>query len=86
MNQHTPICVHCCCNYQCERNGILVRLSPDAIISTDMYQCPNCGNRILSGFAHTPAERSFGSYQGLFEAQDEAMGTATITDRNGVRP
>lgn len=82
LSQRTPICVACRRNYRCERNGILVRLGPDAIISADMYQCTGCGHLIIRGFAPSPVE-PHGPYQTLFEAQDAAMGDATITDREG---
>lgn len=82
LSQHTPICVPCQRNYRCERNGILVRLGPDAIISSDMYQCPGCEHQVLKGFAAQPVER-YGPHRELFEAEDAAMGGATITDRDG---
>ena len=83
LHDGTPICVPCQRNYRCERNGILVRLGPDAIISTDMYQCPGCGHQVLKGFAPRAVERYGGPYRDLFEAQDRAMGDAAITDREG---
>ncbi len=82
LHDRTPICVPCQRNYRCERNGILVRLGPDAIISSDMYQCPGCEHQVLKGFASQPVER-YGPHRELFEAEDAAMGGATITDRDG---
>jgi hypothetical protein len=83
LSQHTPICVPCRRNYRCERNGIFVRLGPDAIIDADLYECPGCGHQIVRGFAARAVERYGGSYQTVFANQDATMGDATITDHKG---
>jgi hypothetical protein len=83
LSQHTPICVPCQRNYRCERNGILVRLGPNAIIDADLYECPSCEHQIVRGFAATAVERHGGSYEVVFANQDSIMGDATITDHKG---
>lgn len=83
LSQRMPICVPCQRNYRCERNGILVRLGPDAIIDADLYKCPGCGHQVVRGFARQAAERHGGSYQTMFDAEDAIMGDAAITDHEG---
>lgn len=80
MRRATPICVRCERNYHCERNGVWVRLGPDEIISADMYECPNCKHRIISGFAHRATSRWDGP---SWEHRDALMGERAITDNRG---
>ncbi len=85
LDQDTPICVPCQRNYRCERNGVWVRLGPNAIIDADMYECPGCRHRLITGFArqcverHHPDERR----QKIWGIQSTLMGSATITDNKG---
>ncbi|KKL54173.1 hypothetical protein LCGC14_2268080 [marine sediment metagenome] len=85
LSQHTPICVPCQRNYRCERNGIFVRLGPDAIIDADLYQCPGCGHQIVRGFARRDVSRhdSDPKCRKVFGIQSCLMGSATITDNTG---
>ncbi len=85
LSQHTPICVPCQRNYRCERNGIFVRLGPDAIIDADLYECPGCGHQIVRGFARKAVERhdSDPKYREVFGIESTLMGAATITDHTG---
>ncbi len=81
MRRGVPICVRCERNYRCERNGVWVRIGPDAIVSADMYECPNCKHRIISGFAAKPTSRWDGGP--TWEHQDTLMGSKAITDNRG---
>lgn len=85
LRRDTPICVPCQHNYRCERNGVWVRLGSDHIINADMYECPNCGHRIIRGFAPRKVSRHDGpeSYQRAWGIEDKLMGSARITDNGG---
>jgi len=77
LHNQTPICVPCRANYFCQRNGVKVRLGENAIIDTDLYECPGCHHQIIKGFANQPVKR-FGEHSELFAAWDLALGPAVM--------
>lgn len=55
-----PVCVNCARGMDVEKNGVFyyerdhVTNKYIYVWSADMYKCRNCGNKILSGFGHSP--------------------------------
>ena len=46
-----PICVACSTEMDCLKNGALVHLiKAGMFMSGDLYGCPKCGNKIVTGF------------------------------------
>ena len=77
LHSQTPICVQCVRNYDCQRNGVKVRLQEDVIIDADLYECPSCAHQIVRGFA-TEAVDPYGDYPAVYASWDKALGTAVI--------
>lgn len=47
-----PICAHCSCEMTCVSNGVYVKLKGShAFVSGDLYKCPECKSKIVTGFA-----------------------------------
>lgn len=59
------VCVECEKEYKPHRNGVyLVEMfntppQPYKVWHSDMWQCRNCGNRVISGFAEKPLKEHF---------------------------
>ena len=46
-----PICVPCAVEMRCAKNGLIVAdPEPSTYWSGDMYECPGCGARVVTGF------------------------------------
>ena len=48
-----PICIHCCLEMRCLKNGVKVahELTPNHQRSGDKYGCSECGAEALIGFS-----------------------------------
>ena len=61
MNQ--PICVECRVSMRCEKTGVDVEAMagtmPYQIWSADLFECPNCNVRVISGFGKQPVAEYF---------------------------
>lgn len=52
-----PVCISCSCEMSCASNGVYLYLKGSfAYVSGDLYKCPKCGHKVVSGFA----KRAFG--------------------------
>ena len=52
MNRYgPPICVPCTVEMRCEKNEVVVAdPEPSTYRYGDMYECPGCGVRVVTGF------------------------------------
>lgn len=56
-----PICVPCMTFYKPRQNGVIVQAGTEYLYAADLYECPECGVQMITGFSAQPvAER----YQG----------------------
>ena len=58
-----PICVNCRVSLRCEKTGVDVEAMtgqmPYQIWSGDLFECPSCGIRVISGFGSKPVAEYF---------------------------
>jgi len=47
---HVPVCGKCFIEMKCKKNGLSIRLDGGYIVYGDLYECPHCGCRIVTGF------------------------------------
>lgn len=51
MRRH--ICIKCMAEFEPEKNGIYVEVG-GGIWEADLWRCPNCSHRIITGFGNRP--------------------------------
>ena len=55
------ICVKCNKEYYCKRNGVTIRFkNTHTYKQADLFQCPECGHKIVSGFSQKYNKQAFG--------------------------
>jgi hypothetical protein len=67
-----PVCVSCQLEFRCEKNSVAAVLlsgsppAPYQIWDCDMWKCPGCGMKILSGYGRQPLAEN---WQDKFRAE-----------------
>ena len=58
-----PICVNCQVSLRCVKTGVdieaMAGTMPYQIWSGDLFECPGCGVRVISGFGSQPVAEHF---------------------------
>lgn len=57
-----PVCVECLVEMKPEKNGVYIELrtpQPYQIWSGDMWKCPNCKRKVVSGYGRAPVAEHF---------------------------
>ena len=50
MTDLRPYCVNCKTRFQAKKNGYLIPYTKNSTQSGDLWECPNCGVKIVEGF------------------------------------
>ncbi len=50
MTDYRPICYRCECSMVCKRNGVIIKYSENTRQDGDLYECPICRHKIVTGF------------------------------------
>ena len=61
MDGYTPICYDCHVLMRCTFEQAMVAYpeeAPNTLWAADVYECPNCGNRVVAGQADEPLIRN----------------------------
>lgn len=53
MTDFRPYHAKCQTRYRCEKNEVAIAYSDHSVLVGDLWQCPECGDRIVRGWAAT---------------------------------
>lgn len=70
-----PVCVNCSVEMRCHKNGQPV-VSGNGLYHGDVYECPDCKFRVVSGFSSLPIREGWEpDFREVVEAERMAAGS-----------